>query len=111
MSGVCLVIVLTLHTNFTPFINQLNNTFFLTFFPLPQDFHENHEIPEDHIHHSDIQQMSTINLRSGSLQVHYHAGPTTRLSNHSLWEPPLPDPSATLSKTSPPQPPDWSEFR
>ena len=110
MARVATVIVLTLHANFTPFIDQLDNTFFLTFFPLPQDFHDNHEIPEDHIHFSDIRQTPTTNLCSGSLLVHYHADPTTRPSTQSLWEPPLPDPSATLSETSPPQPPDWSEF-
>ena len=60
------VIVLTLHANFTPFIDQLDNTFFLTFFPLHQDFHEHHEIPEDYIQHVDIQQMPTTNLRSGA---------------------------------------------
>ena len=103
------VIALTLHANFIPFIDQLDNTFFLTLFPLPQDFHDNHEIPEDHIHFSDIQQTPTTNPRSGNLQVHYRAGPTIRLSTQPLWEPPLPDPSATLSETSPPQPPDWSE--
>ena len=100
------VIALTLHANFTPFIDQLDNTFFLTFFPLPQDLHEDHEIPEDHIHFSDIRQTPTTNPRSGSLQVHYRAGPTTRLSSQSLWEPLLPDPSATLSETSLPQPPE-----
>ena len=47
------VIALTLHANFIRFINQLDNTFFLTLFPLPQDFHDNHEIPEAHIHFSD----------------------------------------------------------
>ena len=100
------VIALTLHANFTPFIDQLGNTFFLTFFPLHQDFHEDHEIPEDHIHLSDIQQTPTTNLRSGNLRVHYRACPTTHPSSHSLWEPPLPDPSAILSEISPPQPPD-----
>ena len=43
------VIALSLHANFTPFIDQLNYTFFLTHFHLPQDFHKHHEIPEDHI--------------------------------------------------------------
>ena len=79
-----IVIALSLHANFTPFINQLDNTFFLTFFPLHQDFHKDHKIPEDHIHHSDIQQTPTTNLCS--------------------------DPSAILSETSLPQPPDWSGF-
>ena len=105
------VIVLILHANFTPFIDQLDNTFFLTLFLPHQDFHEHHEIPEDRIHHLDIQQTPTTNLRSGSLQVHYRAYPTTRQSIRPLWEPSLPDPSATLSETSPPQPPDWSGFR
>ena len=104
------VIALTLHANFTPFIDQLDTTFFLTLFPLPQDFHEDHEIPEDHIHFSDIRQTPTTNLCSGGLQVHCRAGPTTRPSTQLLWEPPLPDPSATSSETSLPQPPDWSEF-
>ena len=103
------VIALTLHANFILFIDQLDNTFFLTLFPLPQDFHDIHEIPEEHIHFSDIQQTPTTNPRSGNLQVHYRAGLTTRLSTQPLWELPLPDPSATLSETSPPQPPDWSE--
>ena len=104
------VIALTLHANFTLFINQIDNTLFLTFFPLYQDFHEDHEIPEDHIHHLDIQQTPKTNPHSGNLQVHYHACPTTHLSSHSLWEPLLPDPSAILSETSPPQPPDLSGF-
>ena len=91
---------------FTPFIYQLDNTFSLTSFPLLQDFHDNHEVPEDHLHFSDTRQTPTTNLRSGSLQVHYRACSTTRLSGHSLWEPPLPNPSAILSDISPPQPLD-----
>ena len=59
------VIALILHANFTPFIDQLDNTFFLTLFPLPQDFHDNHEIPEEHIHFSDIQQTPTTNPTGG----------------------------------------------
>ena len=31
------LVILTLHTNFAPFVDQLNNTFFLTLFLLPQD--------------------------------------------------------------------------
>ena len=74
------VITLTFHANFTPFIDQLNNTFFLTLFLLHQDLHKHHDIPEDHIHRSDIQQTPMTNLRSGSLRVYYRAYPTTRQS-------------------------------
>ena len=56
----------TPHTNLTPPIDQLNNTFFLTLFLPHQDFHEHHEKPEDHIHYSDIQQTPTTNLHSGT---------------------------------------------
>ena len=104
------VIALTLHANFTPFIDQLDNTFFLTLFPLHQDSHEYHEIPEDHMFHSDIQQkhlqliLVLVVYKSTSMPIQplvcpviHYGTPTSRSLSNTVRD--LSTPTAGLIRT------------